>query len=1276
MSIQDLENQISYLTDEQKKDLLKKIQTIIDHEYVSKDQMLLLQKKIDILMKQNEEKAYDVSSKFSRKENQTIAFQLGKAIIEISKKQIPISKVPQIGINLFLESLQRKKIENLNEFQKGILALLNYQKTLEQKTAKDISIDVLKLILNKLENTTVIDKESYINSTFMEIGNNYPIQPELDDYNISLTNKYAYSQTLSLSGKILNIDKVNVQNRPIVLHVDKWIKDAEDISINLYCEPNGGLNGDAIGIVKIYFCDSEGNILNKTGLTNLSWSDSLNCWYFYLVSGNNNYNFIKPSIASKFILSFEKWKCESISIKSPIKLVRKPSILQIIRQDYAGLINELSKPISVCSADKVEGRLCYVLNHSLPYQSEGYATRAQGLAKAIKNNEIDILCLSRPGFPSSFLKDFKDKKVPKFELIDSVPYHRINKGLRWKGTYNYIRKAADELQLKFQELKPSCVMAASDYKNAMPALLAARRLGLPFIYEIRGFWEVTQESKDPSVVKTSNYHLTRYLEIQVALKADYVFTLTQAMRQDLITRGVPAEKIGLLPNSCNPEDFKVNIKNKLVLDQLNIPRTVPVIGYIGTFNSYEGLDDLMHACGHLFKSGLQFRVLLVGAKPSKDSAAGLLALQLKDIAKTYGFSDWVIMPGRIAHHDVSKYYSLIDITPFTRKPLPVTELVSPIKPLEAMAMEKAVVSSSVHALSEMIIHGETGLVYEKGDINDLAQKIQLLLNDSKLRLSLGKAAREWVIKERTWDLCAKKVKQEVLSLEGKSSVQILDKKRELPSKKACEYKVAFIVDEFTYNSFKDEFIPIIIEPDNWEKLFKEHKPDIFFCESAWSGVDSIRRPWQGKIYTSVNWERENRTVLLKILAYCKKEGIPTIFWNKEDPTHFTDRVHDFIPTAKEFDYVFTTAEECCESYKTEYGVKNVYALPFATNPKLFNPILNSERKNKVVFAGSWYANHEARSKDMEFILDSLLTSGFELEIYDRYYGMTDELHVWPQRYQKYLKPSVPHAEMPEVYKSSVMGLNFNTVTDSSTMFARRVFELMSSNTLVVSNYSKGVDMMFGDLVIFADKDSNRLKGLSLKEIDRLRERALNLVLTKHTYTNRWQEILTKIGAPWIQENDDITFIYKVMTKQDIDTAIDHYQKNYMSRSGSQILLLVDERVSALDITGIYTDYNRAGINVTCMHHIKNYALEGKYNPIETKYFVYTNIVKYPDAQWIDNARLHMSYLDETYVSPCKLNAKPYKFVKVKKVDYLFAASEQFGQAMLDIFKQSIRTYTI
>ncbi|MCK7580985.1 MAG: DUF3880 domain-containing protein [Chromatiales bacterium] len=212
-------------------------------------------------------------------------------------------------------------------------------------------------------------------------------------------------------------------------------------------------------------------------------------------------------------------------------------------------------------------------------------------------------------------------------------------------------------------------------------------------------------------------------------------------------------------------------------------------------------------------------------------------------------------------------------------------------------------------------------------------------------------------------------------------------------------------------------------------------------------------------------ENENRTVLLNILDHCRQEGISTVFWNKEDPTHFTDRVHDFIATAKEFDYVFTTAEERCELYKKEYGVKNVFALPFATNLRLFNPIATKPRTNKVVFAGSWYANHEERSVVMERIMDALLESGYELEVYDRYHGSGDPLHEWPEKYRKFIRPGLPHQQMPDVYRSSHFGLNFNTVTDSETMFARRVFELMSSNTLVISNYSKGVEKMFGDLVV-------------------------------------------------------------------------------------------------------------------------------------------------------------------------------------------------------------------
>lgn len=256
------------------------------------------------------------------------------------------------------------------------------------------------------------------------------------------------------------------------------------------------------------------------------------------------------------------------------------------------------------------------------------------------------MSISRPGFPWSFIKEYKDQTLPGKETIEGVEYQRLREPKGWKGTHNYIAKAAHELEKKLVEIKPSCVMAASDFKNAMPAYLAARRLGIPFIYEMRGFWEVTHESRDPSAVQTSSYHLTQYLETLLARHADHVFTLTKAMQQALVGRGLPSEQISLLPNSCDPATFdpKNNLKNKVLLSQLNIPDNVPVIGYIGTFNAYEGLDDLMHACGTLYREGVVFRALLVGSEPSSRAGKGPCASEIESIAASYGFKDWLIMP--------------------------------------------------------------------------------------------------------------------------------------------------------------------------------------------------------------------------------------------------------------------------------------------------------------------------------------------------------------------------------------------------------------------------------------------------------------------------------------------------------------------------------------------------------------------------------------------------------------------------------------------------------
>lgn len=144
-----------------------------------------------------------------------------------------------------------------------------------------------------------------------------------------------------------------------------------------------------------------------------------------------------------------------------------------------------------------------------------------------------------------------------------------------------------------------------------------------------------------------------------------------------------------------------------------------------------------------------------------------------------------------------------------------------------------------------------------------------------------------------------------------------------------DIKIAVILDEFSYNSYKHEFNAITFDPSNWFEIFETEKPELFLCESAWSGG-----PWQGKIQFDVNTKTENRTDLLKILDYCNKKQITTIFWNKEDPTNF----EKFFDTAIKFDHIFTTSEECIPKYRKELGHNSVHSLMFAAQPKLFNPI--------------------------------------------------------------------------------------------------------------------------------------------------------------------------------------------------------------------------------------------------------------------------------------------------------------------------------------------------
>lgn len=450
---------------------------------------------------------------------------------------------------------------------------------------------------------------------------------------------------------------------------------------------------------------------------------------------------------------------KSLDSKSKLlleKIYKSPAYSLLIESQ---IVNKPNNAI-----ESIPNKVAYVLHNSFPYSSGGYATRAFGVCEGLKSHGFEVVVINRPGFPLDIKDELTAEDVPETETIDGYKYVRsLSVSRRGMTPYDYMLEAANVLEQRFIEYRPQYVIAASNHITAIPSLIAAKRLGIPFYYEVRGLWEITRVSREPEFEKKPAYTVQVLLETLAAKHATHVFTLTHPMVDELVKRGVKKESISVVPNSCSPENFIPKERDMELVQKLKIPKNVPVIGYIGTFVQYEGLDNLAEACALLKLNGVQFRLLLVGNENASGQDVGPITAKISEIAATYGFSDWLIMPGRIPFEEVESYYSLIDIAPFPRKPQPVCELVSPMKPLEALAMKKAILVSSVQALKEMVVENETGLIFEKGNINDLADKLQLLIDNKELRHTMGENGRIWVETERNWIKTTEIVKDQLMS---------------------------------------------------------------------------------------------------------------------------------------------------------------------------------------------------------------------------------------------------------------------------------------------------------------------------------------------------------------------------------------------------------------------------------------------------------------------------------------------------------------------------------
>jgi spore maturation protein CgeB len=361
-------------------------------------------------------------------------------------------------------------------------------------------------------------------------------------------------------------------------------------------------------------------------------------------------------------------------------------------------------------------------------------------------------------------------------------------------------------------------------------------------------------------------------------------------------------------------------------------------------------------------------------------------------------------------------------------------------------------------------------------------------------------------------------------------------------RRRTDLRIALIADEFSWWAWAFEADVFTFTPDAWQTALEERPPDLLLVESTWQGVG---KSWHYQICElGKHPDRVRRYVLPEFVAWCRQHGVPTVFYNKEDPPNF----EYFIDAAKLFDHVITSDANCIAAYRQRLGHDRVRALPFAAQPRLNNPVFAGPRTGTACFAGTWYEQRHARRQDVApLILRPALDFG--LEIYDRMAGSRDPNYQWPAAYRRALRGHLPYAEMLTAYKRYKVFLNVNSVADSPTMFARRVFELLACGTPVVSTYSQGIAELLGsDLVLMSTSKAATRRHLEKLLADddyreRLALRGQRKVFAAHTYTHRLQTILDAaglsrpaVGAP------RLAMIAAIEDGAQLAAAWEHYQR--------------------------------------------------------------------------------------------------------------------------------------
>ncbi len=383
-------------------------------------------------------------------------------------------------------------------------------------------------------------------------------------------------------------------------------------------------------------------------------------------------------------------------------------------------------------------RILHILDHSIPFHS-GYTFRTLSILKEQRTL----------GWETFHLTGSKHKNCNVLEEdVDGWHFYRTPDASGLTSRLPVLNQTAviNGLTRRLNEVakivKPDILHAHSPVLNALPALRVGRRMGIPVVYEIRAFWEDAAVDHGTNREWGIRYRLTRGLESYALRRVDAITTICEGLRNDILGRGIAPEKVTVIPNAVNVENFSVGGSPDVQLAKdLGLDGKL-LLGFVGSFYAYEGLNILLRALPEMLSSNPDIRILLVGGGPQEQ--------ELKALAIQLGLEDKVIFVGRVPHDHVQRYYNLINVLVYPRLRMRLTDLVTPLKPLEAMAQGRLVVASDVGGHLELIEDGKTGILFKAGTPHALATSVLDLLARPDLWPGLRAAARNFVETQRTW----------------------------------------------------------------------------------------------------------------------------------------------------------------------------------------------------------------------------------------------------------------------------------------------------------------------------------------------------------------------------------------------------------------------------------------------------------------------------------------------------------------------------------------------